>query len=110
MKVARPVLVTMGSVGDKRHHRDFSTRQPRRDVAVVVETDGGNFPGPDDLGCVILGHPDVWRLHTCLPPTNYRTSSRICAYVPAGTPPVARPPRRPGQVVSSMLYIGQRTQ
>ena len=67
MKVAGPVLVTVRPVRDERYDRAFRAGQPGRDVAIVVENNGGDFPGPDDFGSLIIGHPHIWRVHVCLP-------------------------------------------
>src|SRR5580704_19573211 len=56
----------MRSVRDQRHDRAAVAGQPRGDVAVVVQAYRGDFPGPYDLGPLIVGHPQVWRLHACL--------------------------------------------
>src|SRR5207245_2295029 len=48
--------------------------QPCRDGAAVVEHDCGDFPGPDNLGPIVVGHPHIWRLHVCLL-VHYRTAA-----------------------------------
>jgi hypothetical protein len=67
MKIAGPVLIMMCPAPKERHPRDIA-RQPRRDIAVVVEMDRGDLAGTDDLGSVVLGDPDIRRVHACLLP------------------------------------------
>jgi hypothetical protein len=79
MEVLGPVRIMMRPAAHESHDRDFPTGQPRRDVAVVVEGDSGDFPGTEDLGAIIFGHPDVWSVHTCLPPPTHIAGSHACA-------------------------------
>src|SRR6266568_7300816 len=66
MKIAGPVLVMMLPAADERHLSACAACQPRGDIAVVVQIDGGDLAGADDLGPVVLSYPDIYRGHACL--------------------------------------------
>jgi hypothetical protein len=68
MKIAGPVLIVTCSAANERHQRGIAARQPCRDIAVVVEIDRGDLAGTDDLGFVVLGYPDIRRVHAGLLP------------------------------------------
>jgi hypothetical protein len=68
MKIAGPVLIMMCPAAKERHQRHTTARQPRRDIAVVVEIDPGDLAGTDDLGSVVLGYPDIRCVYACLLP------------------------------------------
>jgi hypothetical protein len=68
MKISGPVLIMMCSAAKKRHQRGTAARQPRCDIAVVVEIDRGDLAGTDDLGSVVLGYPDIRCVYACLLP------------------------------------------
>ena len=68
MKISGPVLIMMCSAAKERHQRGIAARQPHRDIAVVVEIDRGDLAGTDDLGSVVLGYPDIRRVHACFLP------------------------------------------
>src|SRR6266702_2270820 len=50
MKIAGPVLVMMLPAADERHLSACAACQPRGDIAVVVQIDGGDLAGAADLG------------------------------------------------------------
>ena len=78
MEIAGPALSMMSTDAKDRHPCDIA-RQPRRDIAVVVELDRGDLASADDLGSVVLGYPDIGRVHTCLLSYNF---TAVAYYIP----------------------------
>jgi hypothetical protein len=68
VKIAGPVLIMTCLAANERHRRGIAACQPCRDISVVVEIDRGDLAGTDDLGFVVLGYPDIRRVHAGLLP------------------------------------------